>query len=503
MSRYLFGDCELEVSTRSLEREQTSVAVEPKVFDLLVYLIEHRSRVLSHEELLDAVWPGVAVAPAAIARAIKEARRSVGDDGRRQSIIATVHGRGYRFVAQVSEASQPRTTIAAPLSALDSPVPSGESTRPGAGSTAGAAWGNCESPGIVWLFPRHVRPEPWPQRAALLYGRSTECAVTLLCKDASRRHAQVFRDGPIYVLRDLDSMNGTFVNGERVRQAPLRVGDVVRMGDSVGCVVPTFEGQAYTPSELAPGLIGSAALARALSPLRTAGRETRPVVLVGEAGTGKDLATRALAYWSPRSGPWLALECSSLSREEVTARLSGGPGRPGLLAAAEGGTLVLDHITDLACDVQAMLHSTLARGQPDARTSSPRSNARIVVTSRQPLEQAVAQGRLLPELHARFEGVLVQIPPLRDRIEDVPALFAHFVRVACGGSTMTLSAGLIEHLCLYAWPGNVRELEATVRDLLLKYGHEHALRSSHLPAATRRRREHPQGPAESGDRSEA
>src|SRR5262245_40387145 len=103
MARYRFAGCELSAEERLLRRDAVEQAVEPKVLDLLLYMIEQRGRFLSREELLDAVWPGAVVSSTALSRAIKEARRAVGDDGERQAVIATLHGRGYRFVAEVAE----------------------------------------------------------------------------------------------------------------------------------------------------------------------------------------------------------------------------------------------------------------------------------------------------------------------------------------------------------------------------------------------------------------
>jgi adenylate cyclase len=102
--RFSFGEYQLDTEARSLQRSGQAVHVEPKVFDLFVYLIEHRSRVVSTNELLDTLWPGVSITPAALTRAVQKARRAVGDDGERQAVLRTEHGHGFRFVAEVSVA---------------------------------------------------------------------------------------------------------------------------------------------------------------------------------------------------------------------------------------------------------------------------------------------------------------------------------------------------------------------------------------------------------------
>jgi DNA-binding winged helix-turn-helix (wHTH) protein/tetratricopeptide (TPR) repeat protein len=116
---HAFGECELDEELFQLRRRGEVVRVEPKVFDLLVHLVRHRQRVVSKDELLDSVWPGQSVSESVLPKCVTAARRAVGDPGR--EVIATVHGRGYRFVAAVDE----RT--AAPTAAPDTPA---EAARP-------------------------------------------------------------------------------------------------------------------------------------------------------------------------------------------------------------------------------------------------------------------------------------------------------------------------------------------------------------------------------------
>jgi TolB-like protein/DNA-binding winged helix-turn-helix (wHTH) protein/Tfp pilus assembly protein PilF len=107
--RFAFGEYQLDTEARSLQRSGQAVHVEPKVFDLLAYLIENRGRVASTDELLDALWPEVHVGPAALSNAVRKLREAVGDDGERQAVLQTEHGRGFRFVAEVTDLSPPET----------------------------------------------------------------------------------------------------------------------------------------------------------------------------------------------------------------------------------------------------------------------------------------------------------------------------------------------------------------------------------------------------------
>src|SRR5262245_10673105 len=112
---HAFGECELDEELFQLRRRGDVVRVEPKVFDLLSYLVRHRQRVVSKEELLDAVWPGQVVSESVLPKCVTAARRAVGDED--HHLIATVHGRGYRFVAPVDERHPPARHDAAPAPA--------------------------------------------------------------------------------------------------------------------------------------------------------------------------------------------------------------------------------------------------------------------------------------------------------------------------------------------------------------------------------------------------
>src|SRR5262245_39475758 len=104
---HLFADCELDESLFQLRRRGRLIKLEPKTFDVLLYLLRHRDRVVSKDELLDAVWAGHVVSESVLPKCITAARRAVGDDRNRKKVIETVHGRGYRFVAAINDAAAP------------------------------------------------------------------------------------------------------------------------------------------------------------------------------------------------------------------------------------------------------------------------------------------------------------------------------------------------------------------------------------------------------------
>jgi TolB-like protein/DNA-binding winged helix-turn-helix (wHTH) protein/Tfp pilus assembly protein PilF len=143
--RVEFGEYQLDTDTRTLQREGRRIPVQSKAFDLLAYLIERRERVVSSDELLDALWPGLHVTPAALSTAVQKARQAVGDDGEHQAVLHTEHGKGFRFVAEVTDLSPPET--AQPIQDTVQPTP--ETDRPG---SAGAA----QIPLIAELKRRNV-----------------------------------------------------------------------------------------------------------------------------------------------------------------------------------------------------------------------------------------------------------------------------------------------------------------------------------------------------------
>lgn len=195
-----------------------------------------------------------------------------------------------------------------------------------------------------------------------------------------------------------------------------------------------------------------------------------PVLLIGETGTGKELIARALHHNGPRrAAPFVAVPCASIPEGLFEAELFGGaPGAAkGLLAQAAGGTLFLD-------DVQA-IPLPLQRRVLDAIRAEGEGSVRAVAAAAEPLDEAVKSGKFLPELHARLAGATCRLPPLRERVEDIPVLFDQFLDTFCAEQEIerpTLHPEVIDRLQAYPWPGNVRELRLEVQRLLtLQRGH--------------------------------
>jgi transcriptional regulator with PAS, ATPase and Fis domain len=322
-------------------------------------------------------------------------------------------------------------------------------------------------------------------------GRDPACAVRLSGNDVSRRHACIKRESPesIPIIVDLGSRNGIRVNGRQVAQSELCPGDVIRVGGWVG-VMATTPGEF---AEIAPGLLGGAVLHAAVEPLRQAAPSSLTIILEGETGTGKEVITRTIHDWSGRPGPLVAVNCAALPEALAEGELFGyrrgaftGADRasPGFFRSAQGGTLLLDEVSDLPLPLQAKLLRVLQEGevQPLGETRPVPVDVRIVVASQQPLMDAVKEGRFRPDLLARLDGVTVRLPPLRHRREDVPHLFSHMLRELTQGRAPAVEGDVVERLCTHDWPFNVRELVQLVRQILVLHPGVTLLNAQHLPA---------------------
>src|SRR5262249_38746043 len=154
----------------------------------------------------------------------------------------------------------------------------------------------------------------------------------------------------------LESTNGTFVNGRRIERSALAVGDIIRLGDVIGIVTQLRRDESTEPHELAPSLLGSAALERVLSSLRDAAREGQALALIGETGCGKSQVARALHAMSGRSGALTVVDCADGAPRTLRALFEREqPGSP------RGGTLLLRKLTLLPLPAQELL---LARWTP-------------------------------------------------------------------------------------------------------------------------------------------
>ncbi|MGB1548354.1 MAG: nitrogen regulation protein NR(I) [Alphaproteobacteria bacterium] len=210
------------------------------------------------------------------------------------------------------------------------------------------------------------------------------------------------------------------------------------------------------------------------------------VMITGESGTGKELVARALHdLGKRRNAAFVAINMAAIPKELVESELfghekgafTGAANRhTGRFEQAEGGTLFLDEIGDMPLEAQTRLLRVLQEGEfttVGGRTPI-RANVRIIAATHRNLQQLVNQGLFREDLYYRLNVVPMRLPPLRERIEDIPALVRHFLSqaVAEGLPMKTLEPKAMERLKQYSWPGNVRELENLVRRLAVLYSQE-------------------------------
>jgi transcriptional regulator with PAS, ATPase and Fis domain len=194
------------------------------------------------------------------------------------------------------------------------------------------------------------------------------------------------------------------------------------------------------------------------------------VLIEGESGTGKELVARQLHEISGRRhGPFVAVNCAAVVETLLEAELfgieertaTGVRGRRGKFEHADGGTLFLDEVSDLSLSAQAKLLRAIQELAVErvGGVGSKRVNTRIVVATNRPLGNLVARSQFRADLYYRLSGVEIQVPPLRQRREDIPELARYFLERHRGTRPLTLSVAAEDALRLYVWPGNVRELE--------------------------------------------
>lgn len=345
---------------------------------------------------------------------------------------------------------------------------------------------------LQWVWPTPRLEEL--QGARLAIGREEGVAIRLAGSGVSRCHAELYRQGPIYAIRDLGSTNGTWLGGKSVEHAPVVPGNVLRVGENVGVFVVGDDLSTFPLfSELAPGLFGGPSMAKALASVRRAATSNLPLVVVGATGTGKELVARAVHHFSGRSGPLLTINCAAVPEQLAEGELFGyrrgaftGAERAnaGYFRAAHRGTLFLDEMPDLSPALQAKLLRVIEDGKVLGlgESSTTTVDVRIVSAAQRPLAELVAQKRLREDLAARLGGLEVQLSPLALRRADIAPLFCQFLQRLSGGRPPVVDARLIEALCLYDWPQNVRELELVTRTLLAVHGHEATLTRQCLPS---------------------
>ncbi|MBI4860612.1 MAG: sigma 54-interacting transcriptional regulator [Candidatus Riflebacteria bacterium] len=321
-------------------------------------------------------------------------------------------------------------------------------------------------------------------------GTGVECDVRLADGSVSRSHAVISYTPDGFSIEDLGSTNGTLVDGVSVRSALVHPGCRIRLGNTVLLFSSSprklFDGPSVESS--IGGLLGrSEEMRRVFSLIEQVAPTEATVVICGETGTGKEVAARAIHDLSPRKdAPFLVFDCANVNRDLLGSELFGhGKGaftgaigaHRGAFERAHRGTVLLDEIGELPLDIQVRLLGLLQRREvlPLGAEAAIPVDVRVLAATHRHLEAMMEQGTFREDLYFRLAVITIELPPLRERPEDIPLLARRFLHELSGAGRRpaTLTQATLDHLATLPWKGNVRELRNWIqRAVVLSCGSE-------------------------------
>jgi sigma-54 dependent transcriptional regulator, acetoin dehydrogenase operon transcriptional activator AcoR len=321
-------------------------------------------------------------------------------------------------------------------------------------------------------------------------GARRRLTIALANPRVSQTHARIVRRVHDWFIEDAGSSNGTRVGGERsAGPSALASGDLIELGHTF-LVFKEYavEGPVADPDVVAvpraDGLVSLAPpLESELARLPRVAGSAVSIVIHGETGTGKEIVARGIHSLSRRRGPFVAFNAAAIAPSLLETELFGyrkgafsgaTDDRPGLLRAAHGGTLFLDEAAELAPAAQAALLRALQEREvlPVGATAPVPIDVRVVSASHRSLDALVAEGKFRADLLARLRGYAIDLPPLRERAEDMGVVIATLLerlgrdRVA----TVSFSSRAARALMYFEWPLNVRQLEKAIESALVLAG---------------------------------
>jgi len=305
------------------------------------------------------------------------------------------------------------------------------------------------------------------------------CDFALTDPTVSRVHLHLRVEKDALRVIDADSRNGTSIDGTAVRDAYARPDSLLVIGNTtlrlrmLSSVVEV----PLSPHDHFGEMLGqSIAMRHVFTVLERSAATLETVLIEGETGTGKELVARGLHAASPcADGPFETFDCSAVSSSLIESKLFGHmkgsftgaiADHPGIFEAADGGTLFLDELGELPLELQPKLLRALERGEVCRLGSNVfrKVKVRIVAATNRSLSREIDRNRFREDLYYRLAVITVRLPPLRERLEDIPRLVRHFEeKLNLERPASPLPDSVVKELCTRTWPGNVRELLNVVR----------------------------------------
>lgn len=339
-------------------------------------------------------------------------------------------------------------------------------------------------------------------QATINIGAMEDNDLVLDDETVSRYHCRITQDENSYVIHDLSSTNGSFVNRVRVREAFLKPGCLVTLGKTDLRFQSLDERVDIMPTkrEAFGDIVGKSLRMREIfGILEKIAATDVTVVIEGETGTGKEVVAKTLHANSQRApNPFIVFDCGAVPENLIESELFGHEKgsftgavmtRQGLFEMSQKGTIFLDELGELGLDLQPKLLRALEQREI-RRVGSNKSikvDVRVVAATNRNLEEEVKAGRFREDLFYRLSVVRIILPPLRERKEDIPLLVKHFLRT---GSYNKDAKGLmkikgitrdaLDCLMNYHWPGNIREL-VNVMERACSFAEQEYIHSEDIP----------------------